>query len=201
MIYNDTETRRIHLNINGDNDDINFVKLEGIRCLDDCTTPVPDDEVVVESEFRLWSKLEDWEGRPSIPADDEEIIIPSHWRMLYDIKVADSPRLKSLEINGQLIFLEGEERILKTHNLWVRAGYLQIGNETHPFPDKATIELQGDNTENFFAFTRAIEAGNKNLVITSDVSMVGLPRNSRTRLQSTIYRGLDQFLVAPGLDW
>ena len=64
--------------------------------------------------------------------------------------------------------------MLKTHNLWVRAGYLQIGNETNPFPNKATIELQGDNTENFFAFTPSIEAGNKNLVITSQVSMVGL---------------------------
>ena len=154
------------------------VTLTGIRCKEDCTpTPVPDEEPEVESEFRLWSKLEDWDGRPAIPNDDDEIIIPAHWKMYYDLNVTDSPRLKSLEVNGKLIFLEGEDRILKTYNLWVRAGYFQIGNVTHPFPNKATIELQGDNTENFFSFTRSIEAGNKNLVINSDVSMVGLPRD------------------------
>jgi len=136
--YNDTDTRRFHLMINGDDEDVRAVNLTGIRCFDnDCgaTTSPDHDEVADESEFRLWSNLADWDGRTALPADDDEIIIPAHWKMYYDIEVDDSPRLKSLEINGDLIFLEGSDRILKTYNLWVRSGYLQVGNETHPFPD------------------------------------------------------------------
>ena len=93
---------------------------------------------------------------------------------MYDLPVDEAPKLESLEVNGKLTFLPGQDRLLKTYNLWVRAGELNIGEEGNPFPNKATIELQGDNTEEYFAFTRAIEAGNKNLVITGTVNMHGL---------------------------
>ena len=78
---------------------------------------------------------------------------------------------------------------MKAYNLWVRAGELNIGSIDDPFPNKATIELQGDNTEDYWAFTRAIEAGNKNLVITGTVNMYGMQRDQRTRLIRSVFRG------------
>jgi len=123
----DNNDERFHLIINGDDKDVGYVNLTGIRCGadNDCgATPSPDhDEVADESDFRLWSDLANWDTL-FLPGDNSTVIIPAHWKMYYDIEVDDSPCLKSLEINGELIFLEGSDRILKTHNLWVRSGYL-----------------------------------------------------------------------------
>jgi len=111
--------------------------------------------------------------------------------MMYDLPVEDSPVLKSLQINGHLTFMPGADRHLKAYNLWVRAGKLNIGEEGSPFVNNAQITLYGDNSEDYWAFTKMIEAGNKNLVITGDVNMYGVSRDMRTRLLRTAYAGTD----------
>jgi hypothetical protein len=84
----------------------------------------------MEDRIRLWSVLDDWEeGRVALPKDGDEVVIPSNWQMMYDIDVADTPTLNSLEINGRLTFMPGEDRKIKTYNLWVRAGELNIGEK------------------------------------------------------------------------
>ena len=200
LIRNDTETRRINLIFNGDDDDLDTLTLTGVRCVSNCVPDVPED-LPFDNTIRYWSVLEDWGGRLTIPMDDEEVIIPSNWNMMYDVAVGDAKKLKSLEINGKLTFMTGADRLLKVYNLWVRSGELNIGTESIPFTNKATIELQGDNTEEYFAFTQSVEAGNKNLVITGDANFYGVPRDSRTRLHRTSYRNNDELLVETGLDW
>jgi hypothetical protein len=103
--------------------------------------------------------------------------------------------LNSLEINGALTFLPGGNRKLSAYKIWVRAGTLNIGSELLPW-DKdeiAEIELLGDNIYGYWSFASAIEAGNKNLVITGTVNMYGFPRfnNGRQRLLKSIYVGQD----------
>ena len=162
---------------------------------------MPDD-ADFDGRIRYWSVLADWDNtRPTLPQDGDDVEIPSSWKMMYDIPISETPVLKSLQINGVLEFEPGEDRLLQAYNLWVRAGELNIGSETDPFPNKATIELQGDNTEDYWAFHRAIEAGNKNLVITGKVNMYGLDRDARSRLRTTVYRGMTSFAVDAGLDW
>lgn len=188
LVLNDTDTQRFHLIVNGDDDDIYRVKLTGIRCLDGCPIDVPD-IVPVENRTRYWSKLEDWDGRAELPQDGDEIIIPEEWTMIYDLPVEDAPKLLSLEVNGKLSFEHGADRMIKAYNFWVRGGELNIGDPKNPFIEEATIELQGDNTEHYWAFVNNIEAGNKNLVVTGTVNMYGKPRDLRSRLQSTVYAG------------
>lgn len=200
LVRNITKTRRINLMINGDNKKVSSVTLTGVRCIWDCAPPVPDVKPP-DPTMRLWSRLADWEGRATIPLDGENVVIPSHWNMFYDIPVSEAKVLRSVEINGKLTFLAGANRELKVYNLWVRSGELNIGNSTHPFPNKATITLQGDNTEEFWAFTSSIEAGNKNLVVTGNANLYGRPRDQRSRLQTTVYSGMDTFFVSTGLDW
>lgn len=200
LIRNDTETRRINFRMNGDTPDVHRLTLTGVRCIGGCTPDVPDD-VDIEARERYWSVLADWDGRAELPKDGEEVTIPGNWNMFYDIAADEAPVLSSLEINGRLTFQPGANRLLKTYNLWVRAGELIIGAPGAPFPDRATIELQGDNTEEYFAFTPAIEAGNKNLVITGKVQMVGLERSARSRLRTTVLRGMATFAVDAGLGW
>jgi hypothetical protein len=74
--------------------------------------------------------------------------------------------------------------------VWVRDGALNIGNATHPFAHKATITLLGDNTENYWAFTNAVEAGNKNLVVTGSANIYGTPvADPRSRLRANAFPG------------
>lgn len=127
LVRNDTETRRIDLIINGDNEDINKLKLTGVRCVSNCVAPIPEDEPL-EDRIRYWSILADWEkGRAELPKDGDDVVIPSSWRMMYDIAEEAAPKLNSLEVNGVLQFHPGADRLLKVYNLWVRAGTLNIG--------------------------------------------------------------------------
>jgi hypothetical protein len=62
--------------------------------------------------------------------------------------------------------------MIRSHRIWVRAGTLNIGSVETPWEDKAIIELLGDNIFGYWSFVSAIEAGNKNLVITGTVNMI-----------------------------
>ena len=135
-ILNDTDTRKIELLINGDDDDLTKVKLTGIRCIGGCKND-PVEDAPLEDRVRFWSDIKDWDGRPDLPQDGEDIVIPSAWQMMYDISPAASPVLNSLQINGKLTFMPGADRHLKTYNLWVRAGELNIGADGAPFEEDA----------------------------------------------------------------
>ena len=75
----------------------------------------------------------------------------------------------------------------------MRAGTLNIGTEENPFDKKAIIELLGDNTQHYWSFTSAVEAGNKNLVITGNVNMYGKkPDHYTSRLLKSAYKGYGQ---------
>lgn len=171
-----------------------YVDLVGWRCVGtdwdgNCDLDeVPDGEV--EDTERLWSRASSWENLPGrIPIDGDDIVIEPSWNMIYDLP-ADGPipNLTSLEINGQLTFRDGADRLLKSHSIFVRSGTLQIGNQTHPFVNKATITLLGDNTDHYWAFTNSIEAGNKNLVITGTANIYGTPvLHPRSRLIQTAH--------------
>ena len=63
------------------------------------------------------------------------------------------------------------------------------------------ITLLGDNTERYWAFTNAIEAGNKNFVITGKVNLWGTKRDRSSRLLKTALPTQTELKVEPGLDW
>ena len=155
----------------------------------------------------LWSNPDTWahlefEDGPRIPQDGDQVTILSTQNITYDIPASEAPKLVSLEINGALNFLPGEARMIRAHYIWVRAGFLNIGSAEVPFEDEAVIELLGDNTQFYWSFSSAYEIGNKNLVITGDVVMVGKPRPvTRTRLLQTALAGTNKLKVEAGLDW
>jgi hypothetical protein len=187
----------------------NAVDLTGWRCVGTdwdgkCDLEeIPDGEV--ERGFRLWSEKAAWEGQldDRIPIDGDNIVIEPTWNMIYDLPIdGPIPKLESLEINGNLTFLDGADRLLKSHSIFVRDGALNIGSEDEPFVNKATITLLGDNTEHYWAFTNAIEAGNKNLVITGTANIYGTKvLHPRSRLTSTAYPTHTDIFVDRDMDW
>lgn len=201
IVYNDTETREIHLLINGRNDTINKITMTGVRCISNCVEEIIDEEL--EDTPRFWSDIASWTNLPNrLPLEDEDIEIKSGWNMICDI--VNPPKLNHLQINGKLTFMQGMDIHLQAHSIFVRAGELEIGTAAVPFTGKAKITLHGDHTESFFAFTRLVEAGNKNLVITGKASIFATPRDPASqmvRLVRTAVKGDTSIYVPIGLDW
>ena len=178
-------------------DGVTHIDLEGIR------PPSTDNvEVLPLGEEQLWSDPASWKfDPPRIPQENDTIVITSDMNIIMDVEVGNCAKLRSLEINGKLTFLDGADRELCSHSVWVRAGELHIGNATHPFQSQAIITLLGDNTQYYWSFSTAVEAGNKNFVVTNNAYIYGTPRSARARLLETAEVGAKNITVEPGLDW
>jgi hypothetical protein len=160
------------------------------------TRPAAEDEVEPfnPGDETLWSVPETW---PSgvVPVAGEDVEILGSMNVVYDVALADTVDLDSLEINGILRFDDAEDRELRSHRVWVRAGEFNIGTATTPFPKKATITLLGNNTVEYWSFATNIEAGNKNLVVTGAANFYGQPRlqTSRRRELASGINGDDEY--------
>ena len=90
---------------------------------------------------------------------------------------------------------------MHAYHVFVRAGELHIGNETHPHNHTATIVLYGERNEEAMAFDAAIEAGNKIIANVGLIKMFGKNRSTQyTRLHANINKGDTKIIVEPNLD-
>lgn len=131
---NDTETREIHVVVNGKHQNSNPYKeskilMNGIRCIGSCTENIIEVEEP-EAEFRFWSDVKNWPNE-TLPVDGEDVHILSGWKMIIDIE--ETPIIQLLRVNGILIFSDEMDVHLRSKHIFVRAGELHIGNETHPY--------------------------------------------------------------------
>lgn len=83
-----------------------------------------------EPEFRYWSDVKNWPNE-TLPKEGDDVHIPSGWKMILDIE--ETPIFALLRVNGILIFSDEKDIHLRTTVVFVRAGELHIGNETHPY--------------------------------------------------------------------
>lgn len=108
--------------------------------------------------------------------------------MLLDIE--ETPVLNSLTVNGRLTFIQNNKDIhLRAKQIFVRAGELFIGNETHPFENQATITLMGKADDETLVLSGTVSAGNKILATVGDVKFYGKPRDRMSRLYSSASAG------------
>ena len=77
------------------------------------------------------------------------------------LNINEPPQFNSIVIDGRLTFKTDIGDItLKAHTIWVRKGQFFIGDDETPFPNKATIELEGGRESDPVGIT-SIEGGNK----------------------------------------
>jgi hypothetical protein len=141
VVYNDTETRELHLVINGKNGGSkeSEVKMTAVRCYGNCNEVIV--EVEAESEFRYWSDVKNWPNE-TLPIAGDNVHIVSGWKMILDIE--ETPIIELLRVNGILIFSDELDVHLQAKHIFVRAGELHIGNETNPYEHNAKITLYGE---------------------------------------------------------
>jgi hypothetical protein len=134
LILNDTATREVHIVVNGKNQGSNpltesNVFLKGIRCVGSCVEDIVEVEVE-EAEFRFWSDVKNWPNE-TLPVAGDDVHILSGWKMILDIE--ETPIIELMRVNGILIFSDEMNVHLRAKHIFVRAGELHIGNETHPY--------------------------------------------------------------------
>jgi hypothetical protein len=124
LVRNDTELmvypdlmKRLNLVLNGGTPGRSNVALTGWRCIGNnwdgsCGNEDVPDEVTDDTPIRLWSDIASWDDIGRIPIDGDDVVIEPSWRMVYDIPVEEAPRLTSLQINGELTFLDGADRFM-----------------------------------------------------------------------------------------
>jgi hypothetical protein len=81
-----------------------------------------------------------------------------------------------MRVNGILIFSDEMDVHLRAKHIFVRAGELHIGNETHPYQHNGLITLFGEKNAEAIVYDNAIEAGNKLIANVNVVKMYGKQR-------------------------
>lgn len=203
-VYNDTETRELHIVMNGKNktypEQVQKFKMTGVRCYGGCSEAIEEVEEV-ENEVRLWSNPSSWTNG-TVPVAGEDVHVESGWNMVYDLNDTQAPIYNNMELNGKLTFQNESNLHLKVKHLFVRAGHLEIGNETHPFNGSARITLHGEKNMEAMAFDNAIEGGNKLIANVGLIKMFGQPRTGKlTRLHGEVSKDATEIIVEAGLDW
>lgn len=121
----------------------------------------------------LWSDVNTWPNK-TLPKEGESVHIMPNMSVIFDLD--ESPVFKLLRVNGLLTFKEDKDNHLRAKHIFVRAGELRIGNETHPHEKNARITLHGEKDSDAIVYDNAIEAGNKVLANIGTVKMYGKNR-------------------------
>jgi len=200
MVLNATDKRLIEFVANGKNELKKVVKMTGLKCLaGDCALELLNG-IPIEADFRYWSDVSNW-ANSVLPKEGDYVEIQPGWNMVLD--VAETPMLKSLQVNGRLQFINsGLDIHLRSKQIFVHTGEFLIGNSTHPFTANAKITLGGKQNEtDLFLQGGSITVGNKIFATVSNVELFGKKRNRMTRLTKTAYMRDTEILVETGLDW
>jgi len=142
-----------------------------------------------KTEF-LWSDKNAWGG--SFPNEGDRVTIPAGITILLDI---NTPSLSGLIIDGTLKF---DRQSLELTSDWILVnGNLQIGTESEPFINKATITLTGDPSQNI------MEAGSRGImVMNGSLELFGkAPQRTWSQISQHVEAGATEIQVLETDDW
>lgn len=144
----------------------------------------------LEREIR-WSDADTWGGR--LPEVGESVVIPAGRRVLLDVS---PPPLKSLQINGGLIFANVNLNLMAD---WIVVrGELRVGTANHPHMRKAAIVLTAEDVrENVIGLgTKFLAAMGHGLI-----ALHGELRVKQASLGAVAEPGVGHIVVDRWVDW
>ena len=117
------------------------------------------------------------------------------------LNLNETPELGDITIDGRLTFKTDIGDItLKATTIWVKTGQFYIGTSDEPFPNKASIVLDGERESDTVPIT-SIETGNKILANTGEVKWYGQDVTRMTRLEQVAEEGSQEVFVGTQLGW
>ena len=112
----------------------------------------------------------------------------------------DTPALGKVLING-LLYFKKMDLTFQAKSIWVNQGGIFIGKSTEPFPNKATIILNGEKDDPY-TLIDAGASGNKMLAVTGGIQFYGItPKTVWTRLTAIAPKGATTITVQNLDDW
>ena len=202
QMRNSTDIKEFEIVINGKDTSRSLLKVTPLECILGVCVLDTVEESALPTSSKPWSDAATWPSG-AVPVEDEEVTINSD--MWVELDIAETPRLKKLEINGRLSFKDDSSLpsvTLKSHGIWVRAGELLIGSATTPFSQTAIVETLGHTESDTLTLMGTVKAGNKVLVSSNRIEMYGKARHRMTRMTASADAGADTITVdATDLDW
>ena len=188
------------------------VKVAAGRCSGTCTVaPNPNE---VEAFTRSWNNPFDWRENPNdssqqaaVPGAGATIVIKPTWNMVYDV-TENPPEFAKVVVHGKLSFKDPtgptkQTVELKTKQLIIDTGELSIGTKEVSYKNNAVITLLGEQNDPTHAFSDDVQAGNKILFVSGNLTLHGSLSASRvrTRLLAKAVAGSNSLSLPTGLGW
>jgi len=140
-----------------------------------------------------WSDASAWPSG-KVPAAGEEVTIPRGTEMVLDVS---PPALRSITVQGKLIFADERDLALTTEWIYLPGGELQIGTEASPFQHNATITLTDTVTGEDIN-----SMGDRGIMLLrGTLNMHGNRDHSWTKLSSTAEAGATSINVLDASEW
>jgi cell migration-inducing and hyaluronan-binding protein len=153
--------------------------------------PVPSASATMQRA--LWSDPATWpQGR--VPQEGDAVIIPRDREVALDV---DPPALRSLTIEGRLVFADTQDVGLDTEWIYVSGGELQIGTADNPFRHKATITL----TDNVPGEDINAMGDRGIMLMAGKLTMHGDRENAWSKLTATAQAGATSIEVLNAAGW
>jgi len=179
-----------------------MLRVRPLECiLGTCTIAAIDTSVPLETTVRKWSVASSWTSG-KVPVAGEHVVINATQN--FELDIAETPMLGSLEINGRLSFKDDVSLPivkLRAMKIFVRAGTLRIGAWNQTYSHTALIELGGGTASETLTLGGTIKAGNKVIASSGKIEFFGAQRTTMSRLLKTAVKGETQIQVDKTVDW
>lgn len=124
--------------------------------------------------------------------------VNGNWTIIMDV---DPAPCGFMQIDGDVIIEDKEDRNITCDSIWIRAGSLKAGTASQPFTNQITIQLNGLKNDPGYTFDPALQ-GNKIFVITGELYLYGTsPATLYTKLISSAAPGDSQISVESATGW
>lgn len=133
-----------------------------------------------------------------MPLPGENVTVNGNWTIIMDV---DPAPCGFMQIDGDVIIEDKEDRNITCGSIWIRAGSLKAGTASQPFTHQITIQINGLKNDGGYTFDPALQ-GNKIFVITGQLSLYGTsPSTLYTKLTSSVSAGAVQLSVESVAGW
>ena len=201
QLRNATDVREFEILLNGKDKTREKLLVRPLECISGRCVAEAIEEANLPAKSSPWSDKASWGG--TLPVDGDEVEIKSN--MWIELDIAETPKLKKLEINGRLTVKVDKEKLkdikLRSFSVWVRAGELLVGTAEAPFEQNFTIELLGETESETLTLDGLTKAGNKVLVSNNKLEMFGKKRTNISRMLEEAKAGDETIKVASDVDW
>lgn len=174
------------------------IDADAVRCRLYCPT-INDTNATVEDFIRNWSNSSMWPNG-QLPQENEVAVVVQGWRVRLDI---DPPNLKSLIVDGELIFDTSRANSqLNSSLIWVRLGSITAGDPANPFPGKITINMTGNRNSEQLLIDSIIDTSSNTIAVTGSMKLYGqTSKKSWSKLQAVANVGDTQITLVDSVDW